>query len=78
MHRQATEVSKHVCELKDSGMNFGITWKVLHQASSYNQISKSCALCLTENYYIICRQDTSWSGHAQKYLLYNSIMLGIT
>ena len=36
----STELSKHVCSLKDSNINFRITWKILKQAIAYNLSSK--------------------------------------
>ena len=53
--RMSTELSKHIWNLKDSNINFRITWKILKQAVSYNPCSKRCNLCLWEKYFIICK-----------------------
>ena len=49
----STELSKHVCSLKDSNINFRITWKILKQAIAYNPSSKRRNLCHVGIYFII-------------------------
>ena len=49
----STELSKHVCSLKDSNINFRITWKILKQAIAYNLSFKRCNLCHVGIYFII-------------------------
>ena len=55
--RLSTELSKHVWHLKDAGLDFNITWKILKQAAPFNPSSNRCNLCLREKYFIICRPD---------------------
>ena len=40
----STELSKHVWSLKDSNINFRITWKILKDTIAYNPSSKRCNL----------------------------------
>ena len=51
----STKLSKHVWSLKDSNINFWITWKTLKQAIAFNPSSKQCSFCLWEKYFIICK-----------------------
>ena len=52
-----TELSKHVWCLKEAGLQFKITWKILKQASPYNPVSNQCNLRLWQKYFIICRPE---------------------
>ena len=51
--RMSTELNKYVWSLKDSNINFRITWKILKQAITYNPSSKHCNLCHVGIYFII-------------------------
>ena len=52
----ATELSKHVWQLKRANIAFNLTWKILKQAQGYTNKSKRCHLCLTEKL-MIARAD---------------------
>jgi hypothetical protein len=56
-HRNATELSKHIWELKDNNKDFKITWKILKKCKPYDNISKKCNLCLNEKFFIICKKN---------------------
>ena len=45
-NRLSTELSKHVWCLKEAGLPFKISWKILKQTSPYNPVSGRCNLCL--------------------------------
>ena len=47
-YEKDTELSKFVWALRDQDINFEIKWSILRRSPSYNPISKSCSLCLTE------------------------------
>ena len=52
--RLATELSKHVWQLKDNNTNFNITWQIITQAkAANNQNQRTCGLCLAEKFYIL-------------------------
>ena len=80
--RHATELSKHIWSLKDSKTEFAITWKVLARARPYSNVAKRCNLCITENFFIICKPGAgtlnkrnelaSACQHATKYLIRNA------
>ena len=80
--RNATELSKHVWELKDKGAEFTLSWKIIARARMYANTTKRCNLCLTEKFFIICRPQlcilnrrnelASACQHATKYLLKNT------
>ena len=55
IRRTSTELSKHVWNLKDSNINFRITWIILKRAIAYKPSSKGCNLCLWEKYFITCK-----------------------
>ena len=59
--RLSTELSKHIWHLKDSKLEFKITWKILKQTVPFNPALNCCNLCLWEKYFIICRPDVSFS-----------------
>ena len=49
-----TELSKHVWNLKDHGLDNNLSWEIHKKASPYPCGSKRCDLCLSENVSIIC------------------------
>ena len=81
--KHATELSKHVCQLKDKHIDYKIKWEIIKQASPYNNTSNRCNLCLWEKYFIICHPSlatlnkrnelVSSCRHANKYLLRNFV-----
>ena len=78
-HMNDTELSKYVWDLKETGTQYKITWKILRHAEPYNPKSQRCQLCLWEKYFIITsnRQTTlnkrseliSTCKHRKKFLL---------
>jgi hypothetical protein len=78
----ATELSKYVWQLKDSGKQYQMTWTIVCRASPYSNITKRCNLCVWEKYYITYRRDmaslnkrselVSSCRHSSKFLLKNS------
>ena len=79
--RNSTELSQYIWTLKDSNIDFSISWALLKQAKAYDNTSKLCNLCLWEKYFIICRPELSTLNkrnelvsccrHAKKFLLSN-------
>lgn len=53
----STTLSSHVWKLKNLGVPYDITWKILTQAKAYNTKSKNCNLCIQEKYYIIYKAE---------------------
>ena len=47
--------------LKDSNIDYSISWNIISSSSSYNSSSKRCILCLREKFLIICRFDNWFS-----------------
>ena len=47
-HRNSTELSKHVWNLKDQNTRYCITWHRIKQSTAYSNITKNCNLCLWE------------------------------
>ena len=78
-HRNSTELSKHVWNLKDQSTRYCITWRRLKQSTAYSNITKKCNLCLWETFFIICKSHmislnkrnelVSTCRHARKVLL---------
>ena len=58
-HRNSTELSKHIWTLKDSNIDYLISWCIILSSSSYNSSSKRCNLCLKEKFLVICRPELS-------------------
>ena len=84
-HKNSTELSKHIWSLKDSNIDYSISWNIISSSSSYNSSSKRCNLCLREKFLIICRPDLSSLNklnelvsscrHRSKALLRNNLTL---
>ena len=49
----ATELSKHIWDVKNSGKDLSINWSIIDHAKPYKNGSKKCNLCLTEKFHII-------------------------
>ena len=58
-NRTSTMLSSHVWDLKDRGLDFNISWKILDRGPSYNPVSKKCILCLKEKYFIMYHPESS-------------------
>ena len=79
--RNATELSKHIWQLKDNNSEYAIKWKILSHAPHYSNRTKRCQLCITEKYFIICKRNCaslnkrneliSKCNHCDKFLLKN-------
>ena len=52
-YEKDTELSKYIWELKDQNKNFEIKWSIYRKSCGYNQVAKSCNLCLMEKV-LIC------------------------
>ncbi|PIK51687.1 hypothetical protein BSL78_11407 [Apostichopus japonicus] len=52
-HQNATELSKHIWQLKQNNQPFTINWSIASRAKAYSNESKRCNLCLTEKLIII-------------------------
>ena len=57
-HETKSKLSKHIWQLKDKNIKFGISWKIIDRARKFTPISKTCNLCTLERYYLICRKDS--------------------
>ena len=79
--RNATELSKHIWNLKDHNLDYAIKWKILCRAPCYSNRTKRCLLCIAEKFYIICHSNAatlnkrteliSKCKHSDKYFLKN-------
>ena len=49
-----TELSKHMWNLKDHGLDNNLSWEIHKKASPYQCGSNGCDLCLSEKVFIIC------------------------
>ena len=83
-HRECmneTELSKHVWNLKDHGLDNNLSWEIQKRASTCQCGSKRCDLCFSEKVSIICADsDTLFNKrteliskcrHRNKFLLAN-------
>ena len=53
--RNTTELSKYIWSLKESNVDYSISWKILCHTSPYSNKTKRCNLCIAEEYFIICK-----------------------
>ena len=58
-HKSYRAHCKHVLCLKEAGLKFKITWKILKQTFPYNPVKNQYNLCLWEKYFIINFVDLS-------------------
>ena len=76
------EFSKYIWELKDQNKNFEIKWSIYRKSCRYNQVAKSCNLCLMEKVLICNFKDkerlinkhvelVSKCQHENKFILLN-------
>ena len=57
IHRNSTELRKHIWTLKDNNIGHFISWRILSSSSPYNSASRRCNLRLHEKFQIICRPE---------------------
>ena len=79
--RNATELSKHIWDLKDNSLDYAIKWSILCRAPHYSNTTKRCNLCIAEKYFILCKPENatlnkrnelvSKCRHKDKFLLSN-------
>ena len=48
----ATELSKHIWNLKERDSDYAIKWKVLCKPPHYSNKTVKCHLCLADKYFI--------------------------
>lgn len=58
-HRKDTALSEYIWNLKDSGINYTLKWRIMRRARPYSTISKMCNLCTAEKFFIICKPNLS-------------------
>ena len=51
--QNGTELSTHTWKLKDQGIKFSLSWKLIDRAQALNPSTKICRLCLTEKYHLM-------------------------
>ena len=56
-HETKSELSKYLWQLKDKGIVYDLSWKIIDRAKKFTPASKSCNLCTLERFYLICRKD---------------------
>ena len=52
-YRKETTLSEHIWDLKDKGVEYKVTWKVIDRAIPFSPVTGICALCTLEKYYIL-------------------------
>ena len=56
-HKNDTELSKHIWQLKSKEQHFKIKWKILTKAKPYSTLTKWCNLCTAEKHFIITKLE---------------------
>ena len=57
--RRVTELSKHMWELRDLGLEGEVRWEIAQRAAPYKCGSRKCDLCLTEKMVIATADPTT-------------------
>ena len=78
-----TELSKYIWTLKNVNKPFNVKWRILRKCKPYSNISKTCNLCLSEKFFIICNKELcslnkrnelgSSCHHRDRFLLHDNI-----
>ena len=55
--RDNTRLSAHIWELKDSGIDFDVKWRIKDRATPYNPSTRSCRICLKEKFHILYNRE---------------------
>ena len=55
--KSATELSKHIWDLKNAKKDFSIKWRIITKANPYNPATKRCNLCIAEKFFILLKPD---------------------
>ena len=55
--RNSTTLSKYIGNLKDNRKAYSIDWKILKRTRAYNSNTKTCNLCLSEKFIILCKPE---------------------
>ena len=50
-------MSKYVWELKDQGIEYTITWKIIARGRGFDPTTRSYQACLKEKYFIMFRPE---------------------
>ena len=56
-YRKETTLSEHIWGLKDKGVNFELSWRIIDRASPFSPVTGICAICTLEKYYIIFKPE---------------------
>ena len=54
-YRNKTRLSSHIWDLKEKGVNFDLSWRIVAKAKAYSPGSRSCNLCNSEKFFILFR-----------------------
>ena len=78
IYKTDTELSNHIWTLKNKGIEYKISWKIIDRGKTFNSVSRICQLCTLEKYYLlfkpeICSLNTNdelgaYCRHQQKLL----------
>ena len=52
-----TCLSSHIWSLKDQGLAYNVTYRLVEKAKPFTPVNGKCQLCLTEKFYIMYRPD---------------------
>ena len=52
-----TTLSRKIWELKDQGYDYDISWKMMERAQPFSPVTRVCALCTTEKWYILFKPE---------------------
>ena len=55
--QNSTELSTHTWKLKDQGLKYSLSWKLIDRAQAFNPSTKICRLCLTEKYHLMYSKE---------------------
>ena len=54
-----TELSKFIWALKDKGLNYEVSWRLLARGNTFCPVAGVCWLCIKEKFYILFRPNSA-------------------
>ena len=57
IYKTDTELSNHIWTLKNKGIEYKISLKIIDRGKTFNSVSRICQLCTLEKYYLLFKPE---------------------
>ena len=55
--KSQTTLGQHIWNLKNQNIKYDVSWKIIGIAQPYSPVTRVCALCTLEKYFILTRKS---------------------